>query len=301
MSHVVIAGGTGLIGEELTAQLTRLGYSVVCLTRSTEAPTGARAEIWDGANFGTWQLAVDGAAAVINLAGSPISAKWTPETRNRILQSRVASTQILGRAIAEAKNPPPVWINGSAVGYYGDRGDELLTETSEPGKRRDFLVDTCVAWEASMDRVEVGDVRKVKLRTGIVLSDDGGALPPLTNLTRWFLGGHQGPGSQYVSWIHIKDMARLIFYCMENPISGPVNAVGPHPCTNRFLMATLRGVIGRPWAPPVPAFALQLASLFGAPDPSLLLYSQRAEPRVLLESGFQFEFDDLRDALMGLV
>lgn len=301
MSHVVIAGGTGLIGEELTAQLTRLGYSVVCLTRSTEAPTGARPEIWDGANFGTWQLAVDGAAAVINLAGSPISVKWTREARNTILQSRVASTQILGRAIAEAKNPPPVWINGSAVGYYGDRGDELLTETSEPGKRRDFLVDTCVAWEASMDRAEVGDVRKVMLRTGIVLSDDGGALPPLANLTRWFLGGHQGPGTQYVSWIHIKDMARTIIYCMLNPLSGPVNAVGPNPCTNRFFMATLRGVIGRPWAPPVPEFALKLANLFGAPDPALLLYSQRVEPRVLLESGFQFEFDELRDALRGLV
>lgn len=301
MSQVVIAGGSGLVGRELTKLLTSLGHSVVVLSRSGEAPVGARGETWDGATLGPWTQTLEGAHAVVNLAGSPISVKWDKAARNAILQSRVSSTQVLGRALAEAKSPPPVWINGSAIGYYGDRGDELLTEASAPDKRRSFPVDTAVAWEASMDQAEVGSIRKVKLRTGIVLSKDGGALPPLVGLTRWFLGGHVGSGSQFVSWIHAKDMARLTYFCMENPISGPVNAVAPQPCTNRFLMATLRGVIGRPWAPPIPAFALKLASLFGAPDPSLLLEGQRVDPRVLLDAGFQFEFDDLRDALRGLV
>lgn len=301
MNRVVIAGGTGLIGAELTKQLTKLGYTVTALSRSGDAPTGAQSETWDGASLGTWQLALDGAAAVVNLSGSPIAVKWTKENRNRILHSRVSSTQILGRAIAEAKQPPPVWINGSAVGYYGDRGDEVLTEASEPGKRRDFLVDTAVAWEATFDQAAVGDVRKVKLRTGIVLSEQGGVLEPLANFTQWFLGGHHGQGSQFMSWIHIKDMARVIIHAIENPVSGPINAVNPHPCTNRFFMATLRGVMGRPWAPPVPAWALQFASMLGAPDPTLLLSSQRAEPRAILASGFQFEYDDLRDAIRSLM
>lgn len=301
MSHVVIAGGTGLIGREATALLTRLGYSVVVLSRSGNAPTGARGEAWDGVSLGPWTAALENAAAVVNLAGTPISVKWTRETKNQILQSRITSTAAIGRAIAEAKAPPPVWVNGSAVGYYGDRADEVLTEASAPGKRRDFLVDTCVAWEAAIDQAEAGDVRKVKLRTGIVLAKDGGALPPLAQLTRFFLGGPVGSGSQFVSWIHVKDMVRLIVHAIEKPISGPMNAVAPHPATNRFLMGTLRGVIGRPWAPPVPAFALQVANWFGAPDPSLLLYSQRVEPRVALESDFRFEFDDLRDALRDLV
>lgn len=301
MSHVVIAGGTGLIGSELTKQLTRLGYTVTALSRSGDAPTGAQGESWDGSNLGTWRLALEGAAAVVNLSGSTIAVKWTKENRNRILQSRVASTQILGRAIAEANTPPPVWINGSAIGYYGDRADELLTEASEPGRRRDFLVDTAVAWEATLDQAQVGDVRKVKLRTGIVLSEQGGVLEPLANFTQWFLGGHHGTGAQFMSWIHIKDIARLIIHAIENPLTGAVNAVNPNPCTNRFFMATLRGVMGRPWAPPVPAWALQIANTFGAPDPSLLLSSQRVSPKVALDAGFQFEHDDLRDALRSLM
>lgn len=301
MNQVVIAGGTGLIGSELTKQLTKLGYAVTALSRSGDAPTGAQSEAWDGANLGTWQLALEGAAAVVNLSGSPIAVKWTKENRNRILQSRVSSTQVLGRAIAEAKEPPPVWINGSAVGYYGDRGDELLTEASEPGKRRDFLVDTAVAWEAVFDQAEVGDCRKVTLRTGIVLSEQGGALEPLANFTQWFLGGHHGTGSQFMSWIHIRDIARMIIYAIEHPLTGPINAVNPHPCTNRFFMATLRGVMARPWAPPVPEWALRLATLFGAPDPSLLLASQRVEPRAALAAGFQFEHDDLGVALRSLM
>lgn len=300
MSHVVIAGGTGLVGRELTAMLTRLGYSVVVLSRSGNAPVGARGETWDGATEGPWCATLENAAAVINLAGTPISVKWDRDAKNAILQSRVASTEVIGRALSKAAAPPPVWINASAVGYYGDRADEVLTESSAPGKRRDFLVDTCVAWEASMDQAPT-TVRKVKLRTGIVLAKDGGALPPLAKLTRFFLGGPVGAGDQFVSWIHIKDLVRLIVHVIEKPVEGAVNGVAPHPATNRFLMATMRGVIGRPWAPPVPAFALRLANMFGAPDPSLLLYSQRVEPRAALDSGFTFEFDDLRDALRDLL
>ncbi len=299
MSKVVIAGGSGFIGSELAALLMRLGYAVVVLSRSGKAPEGATGVAWDGFSLGAWADEIDGAKAVINLTGSSIAVKWTKESKLEILQSRLRSTNVIAEAIQKAKSKPEVWINASAVGYYGDRGAEELTEESGPGARRDFVVDTCVAWEAAHDQAVVEGTRKTRMRIGIVLGKKGGALPQLTNLTRWFLGGHIGSGSQYMSWIHQKDLVRLFVHCMEHEMPATVNATSPNPSTNRFFMAVLRGVIGRPWAVPVPAFMLTVANWFGGPEPSLLLASQRAFPKAAQDAGFKFEFDDLRDAMQN--
>lgn len=302
MPKVVVAGGSGFVGGALVSLLVQLKYDVVVLSRQGLASAGARGVAWDGVTVGAWSDKVDGADAIVNLTGSPISRKWTKEARNEILTSRVRSTEALGKAVLAATSKPKVWVNASAVGFYGDRGAEELNELSGPGRRGSFLVDTCVAWEATFDRCETcPETRKTKVRIGVVLGRTGGALPPLARLARYFLGGHLGSGAQYVSWIHIKDLARLLVHTIESDMGPVVNATAPAPVSNRFFMATLRGLLGRPWAPPVPAFALEVANWFGAPDPALVLESQRVLPNVAREAGFRFEYEDLRDAMQSLL
>lgn len=301
MRKVVIAGGSGFIGTAASELLVKLGYDVVVLSRTGKADKGARGVVWNGATAGPWTEEIEGAFAVVNLTGASIAQKWTPEAKDEILQSRVRSTQAIGQAIQAAKDKPKVWINGSAVGYYGNRGSDELTEASTPGKKKDFVVDTTVAWEATCDRYETPGVRRIKLRTGLVLGNEGGPFPPLLAVTKKFLGGHHGRGDQFMSWIHIQDMARLIVFCIEGSLEGPVNATAPEPCTNRFFMAAMRGIAGRPWCPGVPAFVLKVASWFGAPDPSLLLHGQRVMPKAVREAGFRFNFEELREALVNLI
>lgn len=289
-----------MVGQALCALLLRLDYEVVVLTRSGTAPTGARAVEWDAKSAGPWVAELEGAAGVVNLVGEPISVKWTKESKLEILQSRLRSTQAIAAGINACTDRPKVWVNASAVGFYGDRGATELSEEVGPGTRRDFLVDTCVAWENVVTTADVGETRKVIARFGIVLSKDGGMLPPMLKLAKWFLGGQIGQGTQYISWIHIKDLVRLVVFAIEHETPAVMNATSPTPSTNRFFMGVLRAIVGRPWSPPVPAFALKVANWFGAPDPSLLLHSQRAIPTAAQAAGFTFEFDDLRDAVRSL-
>lgn len=300
MGKVVVAGGTGFVGTEVVALLIRLGHDVVVLSRGKQGPHGSRTVNWNGELSGPWTTELDGALAVINLTGEPIVSKWTKEAKDAIINSRVRSTEAIGKAISACSAPPQVWVNASAIGYYGDRGSEELTESSQPGPRRDFLVDTCVAWEAAVDRTPTPTTRKTIVRLGLVLGRKGGALPQLLKITQWFLGGQVGPGDQYVSWIHIKDLARLIVFAIDHEGPKVLNGTAPDPSTNRFFMAVIRGVVGRPWAFPIPAFFLRIANWFGAPEPRLLLDSQRVFPKAALDAGFKFEFDDLRDALREL-
>ena len=301
MGKVVLAGGSGFIGHELITLFTHLGDEVVVLSRHPQDLGNARCVVWDAENVGDWAKDLEGARAVINLSGSPIQVKWTKESRLEILQSRLRSAQAIGRAIQKCVQPPEAWINASAIGYYGDRGGEELTEASAPGKRKDFVVDTCVAWEAAPSEFDTPNTRKCIVRIGIVLGKGGGAFPPYLKLTRCFLGGHHGGGEQYVSWIHVKDLARIIAQCAERDLGPVVNGTSPNPVTNRFFMAALRGVVGRPWSPPVPGFILAIANLFGAPDPSLILNGQRVLPKAARDAKFVFEYDDLRDAFRSLI
>lgn len=300
MAKVIIAGGTGFVGGHLTKRLKDGGHEVSILSRKGPVPVGVTSVPWDGVHVGPWMDELEGADAVINLSGSSISQKWTPEARTNILQSRVQSTQAIGRALESVKNPPKVWVNASAIGFYGDRGDTELSEASTPGRKGHFLVDTGVAWEAIAEGFRIPNVRLVLLRTGIVLGKDGGAFPPLLKLTRFFLGGHHGSGDQYMSWIHIDDLVHAYIFAIESELEGPVNATCPDPCSNRYFMAALRAVVGRPWAPPAPVFLLKLANMLGAPDPSLLTDSMRVLPKKLEAAGFKHQFPALREALTDL-
>jgi uncharacterized protein len=297
---VVLAGGSGFVGRRLIDEFADAGYPVVVLSRSPQNLPRAEVAAWDGRTLGSWQERLEGSAAVINLAGSSIAQRWTEKAKREIIASRVESARVIGEAIQKCSQPPPVWVNSSATGIYGDRNAEELDEASEIGPRGHFLVDTGVAWEHAVDAADVS-ARRVKLRTGLAMDRGGGVFQPLHTLTRFFLGGHAGSGEQYMSWIHMDDLARAYRFCVEENISGVVNATAPHPATNRFFMATLRAVVGRPWAPPAPAFLLRLVEMVGGPPASLLLEGQRVLPGRLHESGFRFTFPDLRDALKDLV
>lgn len=292
--RVVVAGGTGFVGRALVAHLEEIGYEVTVLTTSS-AGADPRFVPWDGRTLGEWAGALEGARALINLSGSSINVLWTPENRKRILSSRVDSTRTLGTALARASSRPPLWINASAIGFYGDTGQAEATENSPPGAG--FLGETCRAWEAAVDETCPPGVRAVKLRIGIVLGPDGGILQPLARLTRLYLGGSIGKGTHWVSWIHRTDLVRMASWLFEEPLSGPLNAVAPYPVQNREFMAELRRVLGRPWSPPAPSFAAALGARLMGTEPALATVSQRVRPHVALDRGFEFRFPTLASAL----
>ncbi|MEQ1932666.1 MAG: TIGR01777 family oxidoreductase, partial [Fimbriimonadaceae bacterium] len=225
MGKIVIAGGSGFLGQALAQFLAKLDHDVVILSRQSDSSIG-RSVRWNGVSVGDWAKELEGALAVINLTGKPVATKWTTDAKQEILLSRVQSTKAIAEAIKQCAEPPKVWINASAVGIYGDRAAEELDESSQPGKQREFLVDTCVAWEAAVDDPLIPDqVRRVKLRIGVVLGQGGGAFPMLAKLTRMFLGSHVGSGRQFVPWVHVDDLTRMVVHCIEKDVSGPVKAV----------------------------------------------------------------------------
>lgn len=296
---VVVAGASGFIGRALCDRLSRDGYQVIALSRTPRAQLCATSVVWNPRKVGDWAQHFESAEAVINLSGAPITLRWTAENRKLILESRTMSTHTFGEAIAQCHNPPKVWINGSAIGYYGDRGDEVLTEQSSPGSG--FLADTCRKWEEAVVPFDIPQTRKAQIRIGIVLGNGGGGLPTLTALTKYFLGGTAGRGDQYQSWIHLDDLVGLMKHAMLEPISGPINGTAPNPVTNRELMETLRSQMSRPWSPPVPSFALNLVGKLIGPDSELLLESARVIPQRALESNYQFRYPDLREALQDIL
>ena len=294
---IVIAGGTGFIGCHLASHFTKNQYEVVILTRN---PKHEHEERWDGSTVGVWKRHIEDAAAVINLSGAPIIVHWSEANKLNVLESRLNSTKAIGEAINQCENPPKVWINASAVGYYGDRKDEDLDESSTAGEKGKFEVDTCVAWEHAQWSICTERTRQVRMRSGLALGMDGGAFEKLYKLTKFYLGGHLGNGTQYMSWIHIEDLCRLFQWCIDKEITGPVNGTTPSPVRNAEFMLILRSVLKRPWSPPVPAFVLKVISFLGGPEASLLLEGRRVLPKCALDSGFQFKFPHLTDAIVDL-
>jgi uncharacterized protein len=300
--RVVITGGTGLIGRALAADLAASGREVIVLSRAperaTDLPAGVRAVRWDGRTAQGWGELVGGAEAVVNLAGENLAAgRWTPERRARIRESRLHAGAAVVEAVRAADEKPRVLIQASAVGYYGPHGDEELTETAPPGN--DFLARLCLEWEASTAAVEGFGVRRASIRTGIVLSAHGGALPRLLLPFRFFAGGRLGNGRQWYPWIHLADEVAAIRFLIETEAaSGPINLTAPHPVTNAALSATIGRVLGRPALLPAPGFALRLA--LGAMA-TVVLDGQRVVPARLLTLGFRFRFSDLEAALRDLL
>jgi uncharacterized protein (TIGR01777 family) len=242
---------------------------------------------------------LEGAAAVVHLAGENIAGRrWTEAFKREIRDSRINGTRLIADAIAHAVDKPRTLLCASAIGYYGDRGDELLTESSSPG--RDFLADTCRNWEAACHAARDAGVRVVNARTGVVLSPKGGALANMLTPFKLGLGGKVGDGRQYMSWITLDDViAALRFLVTETSISGPVNLTAPNPVTNAEFTTTLGRVLSRPTVFPMPAFAARLA--FGEMADALLLSSTRVAPHVLQSAGYNFQDDRLEPALRRLL
>lgn len=295
---IVIAGGTGFLGRPLAETLARDGHAVTILTRSHRRLTSIRgltliAWLPDG-TAGTWAAALEGAAAVVNLAGESIAGgRWTAARKRRILESRVLATRSLVAAIRRAPPPRPALISGSAVGYYGPRGDELVTEESPSGA--DFLARVCIDWEAEA-RAAAADTRVVYLRTGLVLERDGGALPKMLPLFWLGAGGRVGSGRQFWPWIHRRDWIDLVRFAIESTeVAGPLNGTAPHPVTNAEFARALGNALRRPAVIPAPAFALRL--LLGEMADALLLSGQRAVPARAEKAGFAFTFPALDQAL----
>lgn len=301
MKKMVIPGGSGFLGQALRAYLPQDQWAITILTRHPAQGAEGVTELgWDGRTVGDWAAALDGADAVVNLTGKSINSRFTDENRRLIIDSRVDSVHAVAAAIARCDAPPPVWVQASAVGYYGDRGDEWCDETVGPGEG--FVAEVCRLWEAALDETEVPATRKVILRIGPVLGRGGGAWPKLSALARVGLGGPVGSGDQYFSWIHLLDMVRMIEWTIETPeVSGAYNACAPTPHTNRELMAAIRKAVGMPIGLPAPEFAVRLAAPIMGMDPSLALEGHRCPPRRATEQGFEFRFEDLPDALADLL
>ena len=294
-SRVLVSGVSGPIGTALLPSLNARGYEVTRLVRS---PASGEGQInWDPAK----PLApesVSGFAAVIHLAGESIVGRWTEAKKKRIRESRVGPTRNLAQSLAKAKDRPRVFVTASAIGYYGDRGDEVLRESSAPGKG--FLAEVCRDWEAASQPAVDAGIRSVQLRTGLVLSPDGGALQKMVLPFRLGIGGNIGNGRQWWSWIDIQDWVGALHHILKTDLlQGAVNLVAPRPVTNAEFTKILASVLSRPAIFPMPAFAARLA--FGQMADELLLASQRVEPAKLISSGYPFHYSDLRKALEAIL
>ncbi|RME84430.1 MAG: TIGR01777 family protein [Caldilineae bacterium] len=306
--RIIVTGGTGLIGKPLTGTLAAAGHEVTVLTRNPSAvaprlAAGVRTHAWDARTSEGWAHLIDGADAVIHLAGENIAgtgflpSRWTPARKRLIAESRIQSGLALVEAIEAAETKPRVFIQASAVGYYGVHGDEVIDESHGPGA--DFLSSVCVSWEESTQPLEEMGVRRVIARTGNVLSMDGGSLPFSVLQFRLFAGGRLGSGDQYFSWIHIEDeVAALRFLLEHEEAQGPFNLTAPNPVTNREFTRTLGRVLNRPSFLFVPETLLRL--VLGEIS-TLVLDGQRVVPSRLLELGFKFRFPELFYALRDLL
>jgi len=299
--RVIITGGTGLIGRALVADLTKDDHETIVLSRRPERAAGLPAEVrverWDAQTAEGWGSLADGADALVNLAGENIAGRWTASRKRRIRESRLNAGRAVVQAVELAGVKPRVVVQASGAGYYGPRGDEEVVEEEPPGS--DFLGQLAIEWEASTAPVERMGVRRAVIRSGAVLSTEGGAFPPMLLQSRLFLGGPLGSGRQWLPWIHIADEARAIRFLIENErAQGPFNLVAPYPLTSVEFNRALGRVMRRPAFMPVPAFALRL--LAGEMS-TVLLDGQRAIPRRLLDLGFAFRFPKAEEALRDLL
>jgi uncharacterized protein (TIGR01777 family) len=296
--NILVSGSTGLIGSSLVPFLTTGGHRVVRMVRTLDR-AGEDVVSWDPAGGQLDASRLEGLDAVVHLAGENLATRrWNAEQKARIRHSRVESTRLLCQALGQLKNPPRVLISASAVGYYGSRGDSWLDENSTSGEG--FLAEVCRGWEAASQPAASAGIRVVNLRLGVVLSPDGGALASMLTPFRLGLGGPIGSGEQFMSWIALDDVLGAIYHALATPgVQGPMNAVAPHPVTNREFTKTLGHVLWRPTIFPLPAFVARLA--FGEMAEALLLASVRVQPRALLSTGYRFRSPTLEPALRHLL
>jgi uncharacterized protein (TIGR01777 family) len=304
--RIILAGGSGFLGRILTGDLLRQGCEIVVLTRSPRARTdGAREVMWDGKSLGDWRTFVDGAAAVINLAGKSVDCRYTATNRKAILASRVDSTRVLGEAIANCQQSPQVWLNFSTATIYKHSLDRPMDEAGEigatPEAKDKFSIEVAQAWERALDEAPTPNTRKIALRTAMVMGAEGGVFPVLRRLVKCGLGGKMASGQQYVSWLHEADFCLAIAWLMANEsIAGVVNLAAPNPVPNHEMMCVLRQICCIPFGLPATAWMLEVGALLLRTETELILKSRRVVPGRLLASGIEFQFPELRNALLNL-
>lgn len=294
---IAITGATGLIGSALSHSLAADGHRVIRLVR--RAAAGPDELRWDPMAGTIDSGGLEGVDAVVHLSGEPIAGgRWNLAKKVMIRESRVRGTTLLAETLAKLDRPPAVLVSGSAVGYYGDRGDQVLTEASTPGD--DFLAQLCVDWEAAAEPAAVAGIRVANVRTGIVLDRSGGALAKMLPLFRFGLGGRMGNGRQYWSWITLDDTVAALRHLVDQPVSGPVNLTAPAPATNRDFTRTLAKVLGRPALFTVPSFGPKL--VLGAELAEALLFtSARVQPAALTAAGYTFHHPTLEAGLRSVL
>ena len=302
--RVAVTGSTGLIGRSVVERLEAAGHQVVPVVRGGSARRGGEPERsqsvqWDPQAGEIDRAALEGLDAVVHLAGEPIAARrWSPDQKQRIADSRVEGTTVLAEALARLSEPPNVLVSASAIGYYGSRGDEILDESSSGG--RDFLADVCGDWETAADPARSAGVRVVHPRTGVVLSQSGGALAEMLPFFRLGIGGRIGDGRQWMSWITLHDEVEALLWLLTADVEGPVNLTAPEPVTNRQLTAALGKALRRPTLLPTPKAALW-AKLGRELSEALLYSSARVTPAVLQDNGFAFAHPDITTGLAAVL
>jgi uncharacterized protein len=293
--RVLVSGASGPIGSPLLSSLKSQGFAVTRLVR--KAAGGPDQVVWDPLRPLPPEL-VSGFDAVIHLSGESIVGRWTEAKKQRIIESRVQGTGHIAQALAKAAQRPRVFISASAVGYYGNRGDEILREDSPSGDG--FTAEVCRLWEGATEPVAAAGIRTAQMRFGVVMSADGGALPKMLPPFRMGLGGRLGSGRQWSSWVSIDDVVGAIQHVLnDDTLQGAVNTVSPNPVSNAEFTSTLASVLHRPAVFPVPAFAVKL--IFGEMGEELFLGSQRVQPAKLVATGYQFKHPELKNALKDIL
>ena len=294
IKHILIAGGSGFLGRELQKYFRHLGTEVKVLTRNPrhEGDVG-----WDGKNLGEWTTEIEWADVLINMAGKSVNCRYTEENKQMILSSRLESTNVLCEAINKAENPPKLWINSSSATTYVHSESQQMTE-DEGIIGDDFSMRVCKQWEAAFFSCNLDHTRRVATRTSIVMGRSGGAYPMLRKISRFGMGGKQGSGNQFFSWIHIHDFCRAIEFIIDNPgVVGPVNVTAPNPIRNKDLMKLIRKKVKAPFGIPQPKWLLELGAKMIGTETELLLKSRNVIPERLMEMGFEFEFEKVDNAL----
>lgn len=306
--RVILAGGSGFIGRILRGHFLRQGGEVVVLTRSPrEAKDKAREAFWDGRSLGDWSRELEGADALINLAGRSVDCRYHARNRRLMMDSRVDSTRVLGEAIARCANPPKVWINSSTATIYkhtfGPAWDEKGEIGATPEAKDAFSIEIATAWEREFNAAQTPRTRKIALRSAMVFGHGRNSVfPVLCRLARLGLGGRMASGKQYVSWIHETDFCRTLDWLIEHgEFSGPVNVAAPNPVTNSGMMATVRELCGVPFGLPAATWMLEVGAFFLRTETELIIKSRRVVPGRLLASGFQFRFTEMREAMADLL
>jgi uncharacterized protein (TIGR01777 family) len=305
--RIILAGGSGFLGQLLGRYLKTRGWEPIVLTRTPSSSAALKEVPWDAKTMGDWAPSLEGADAVINLAGRSVNCRYNPENRRAIIESRVDSTRALGAAIAQCKRPPQVWMNASTATIYrhtfGPPHDESSTDFAVTAKARDeFSVEVAQAWEKAFHESRTSHTRPVALRITLVFGTvDRGVFRILRRLARAGLGGKMANGRQFVSWIHDEDFCRAMEWILEHPeLAGPINIAAPYPVTNAEMMRVLRQICGLPIGLPAAEWMLELGAFFLRTETELLLKSRRVVPGKLLANGFQFRFPKFEEAVQDL-